>query len=284
MKIRVILTGAVLAVFSTALIVATTGGSADAGTPVVEERFTNYRQPTGPELSPQEAMEKGVQLALGLEPVASPLASTLASGTVTVQAVHSTIGEVRAVEAGESPSNGAKVGSDAEQTEVLTSTVYVVMLIGGRFTPNVPTPHTATIAPHGNYILLTVDAHTGMMTGLQVGPSAPNISALGPVTTFTVGAGSGVAFAAKQLAPNRGYLYGTVYSGKKPARKALVTVTNSRHKLVTRAQTTSTGGFRFSLLAGQYTVTARTPSGTSCRSRTEKIIRRRNMFMTLHCK
>lgn len=254
------------------------GGSAD--TPAVKgERFTNYREPTGPELTSHEAMEKAVQRVLTLERSASPLAEALSSRTVTVDVAHSNLAAVRAVEQGRPPSEAVTVGSDIEQTELLRSAVYLVRMIG-QFRPEVPMPHNAT-APHGSVILLTLDAHTGFMIGLQLG-GTPDIGTLGPVVRFSIGTGSGTATVAEPLDQRRGLLLGTVYHSGKPARGWRIVVASGREH--DSATTTSEGGFAFHLLPGTYTVRAFGPRGTACAEQTERIFRRHNSYVALQCR
>ncbi len=279
MRTRMTVAAASVALCVVAVIV--TAGGASAGISTPEERFTNYRQPTGPEITATEAMEKGVQLALGLQPAESPLAASLASGTTTVEVVHSTLAEVRAVEEGEPPSAAVKVGSDAEQTELLTSTVYAVELTG-QFTPNVSRPPKVKTPPSGTFLLLKIDAHTGNMLGLEVGPTPPDIAALGPISTFTIGTGAGSG--SISLFPSkRGVLLGTVFSGHKHVAHALVTVSDRHHRTVATTRTSSAGGFRLSLHIGTYIVSARTRSGRACSKRKVTILRRRNTYSTLQC-
>jgi hypothetical protein len=108
---------------------------------------------------------------------------------------------VRAIENGQQPTEAITTGSDPEQTELLTSSVYLVEM-KGQFSPAVPTPQNAT-APHGSTVALTLDAHTGFMMGLQVG-GAPSIAALGPVAAVSVTAGSPAAKVAGSLQRKRG--------------------------------------------------------------------------------
>lgn len=256
------------------------GGSAD--TPAVkEERFTTYREPTGPELTPQEAMEKAVQRVLMLEQSASPLAEALSSRAVAVDVTHSNLASVRAVEQGRQPSEAITTGSDIEQTELLRSAVYLVRMTG-QFRPDVPRPRDAT-APHGSVILVTLDAHTGVMIGLQLG-GTPDIPALGPVVRFSIGTGSdsGSATVAEPLDQRRGLLLGTVFHYGKPARGWRIVVASGQEH--SSATTTGEGGFVFHLLPGTYAVRAFSPKGTPCAKRTEQIFRRHNSYVALQCK
>jgi hypothetical protein len=266
---------------STAAVV-TAGGSASAGTvPTEEERFTDYRQPAGPEMTPQDAIERGVQLALLGEPGASPLARTLASGSTTVETARGNLATVRALEAGEPASSALTTGSDPEQTELVRSSVYLVTL-QGQFTPAVSVPRGTTVLPHGNTLALTIDAHTGFRIGLQVGPTVPDVSDLGPVTKLTIGTGSGGAIAATRL--QGGLLFGNAYMAGKPAAGARIVVTGSAKRSLKRSRASRLGGFAFQLAAGTYTVSVLSAGGKACATKSEKIRRHVNTYVSLRCR
>jgi len=256
----------------------TADGSADTSAAVTEERFTNYRQPTGPELTPQEAAEKAVQRVLTLERPSSPSARSLASGEVSVEVAHSNLGVVRAVENGLQPAEAVTTGTDIEQSELLRSAAYLVKIVG-QFSPMVPIPHKAT-APRGSVMWLTLDAHTGFMLGLQLG-GAPNIAALGPVARFSFGVGSETATAAEPLDQRRGLLIGTVYRFGNPVKGWRIVVVSGRTRDSSRSAIT--GSFAFHLLPGTYSVTALGPRRTLCARRTVRIFRRHNSYIALRC-
>jgi hypothetical protein len=238
-----------------------------------EERFTNYVQPTGPEITPQVAAEKAIQHVYDTE---GPDAR--ASIAATVEVAHSTEAVAAAVQEGVPPAEAQTVGSDAEQTELRQSTVYLVVMRGA-FAPLVPTPRGKS-GPTGNIFSMIVDAHTGFVLGLQLGGAAPRMAELGPVTLLTVDAPS-IASAAVR-ASTKGMLLGTVYRGKAPAVGWRTVVRSGNHKVTRR--TSSRGGFFFELQPGTYTLSAYRPSGKLCGRRTETIKRRHNTFVTLQCK
>jgi hypothetical protein len=255
------------------------GSSANTGnTAVTEERFTNYRQPGGPELSPQEAASRAIQRVLALERPSSPLAKILASGKVIVDVAHSNLATVRAIENGRASTEAITTGSDAEQTELLRSAVYLVKLVG-EFSPNVPIPHTAT-PPRSTVIWLTLDVHTGFMLGLQLG-GAPDIAALGPVASFTFGADRTTVTTAEPLDQRRGLLIGTLYRADRPAKGWRIIAVSRGTRVA--SESSSTGGFVFHLLPGKYRLRAVSPVGTRCVSRTVSIRRRRNSYVALRC-
>ena len=238
-----------------------------------EERFTNYVQPSGPEITPQVAAEKAIQHVYDTE--GSGAGASIAP---TVEVAPSTEAVAAAVQEGKTPAEAQTVGSDAEQTELRQSAVYLVVMRGA-FAPVVPTPRGKP-GPTGSIFSMIVDAHTGFVLGLQLGGAAPRMAELGPVALITVET-STIASAAVR-ASTKGMLLGIVYRGKAPA-VGWRTVVRSGHHKVTKS-TSSHGGFFFELQPGTYTLSAYRPNGKLCSRRTEAIKRRHNTFVTLQCK
>lgn len=244
------------------------------GTTSTGERFTTYVQPTGAEITPQAASEKAIQHVFDTE------GDRTSSLSTTVEVAHSNYAAAIAVQEGQKVAEAQTIGSDAEQTEMRQSTVYLVAMRGAFF-PLVPTPRGRP-QPQGNIFSMVVNAHTGWIMSEQLGGEPPKMAELGPVTMLTVGTTSGVATTARRLNPKVGMLLGTVYQNKSPAA-GWRTVVRSGRRTMTK-HTGPQGGFYYQLPPGKYTVSAYRPGGKLCDKRTEKIKRRHNTYVTLQCK
>jgi hypothetical protein len=233
---------------------ALTGAGADTAKPEPNQEVFSYTAPTGPELTPVQAAEAGSYYAR---------ASAQEAGALQIEVAHGTDGQASAVNESRSPDEPATSNSP-QIAAWRASTAYLVVIRGKQFAPSVPLKHGAR-QPTGTVLALILDAHTGQMEGLNLGPEAPNVAALGQVTALNIPENSTTAVAASVRAvPGwRGTLAGRVLVGggpsrarRHPASYAKVLIQNAGHTLAT-ATTNANGTFKVELLTGTYQVTAR---------------------------
>jgi len=269
---------AVAVVLAGGLLLQSGGHRASAAT-TESERFTNYRAPTGPELTAAQAQSRAVAFARRAHQL----------GALTLTTSHSTFAQAHVVMMGESLSEArADESGPAERAEEMRSLVWITMMTaasGEVFEPNNPV-RRGHKAPSGKVLVVVADAHTGFIKEEYLGPTAPDISLLGPTTTASVPAQaaapeSQTATASERLNPKLGIIVGRL----SPARVHWpVSVANTHHhRLATERSLpsgpeTQAGHFSFRELEGSYLVSAR-----GCSSRSVRVRGRRTTHVILHC-
>jgi hypothetical protein len=276
-RLRYAIAGAVAAAAMAVVIIAGGSGASAAPATSEQERVTDYRAPTGPEITVADAQERAAQVAR--------LAAGV-NGALTVTTVHSNFAHAHALLMGESAdqAKGEETGP-AERVEEMQSAVWVTKVTaddGSSIAPNAPTPRNAT-GPSGKVLIVVADAHTGFTKELYVGPTSPDLQSLGTPTTAEVPANStrASAVASVRRNPKQGIIAGKL----SPIRvRVPVTVRDRRgHKVsmqrtLPRGVETAAGSFLFRELEGRYTLSA-----PGCQKRAVTVKGRQEVTITLHC-
>jgi hypothetical protein len=268
-----------VAVVLTGGLLLESGGHRASAATTESERFTTYRAPTGPELTAAQAQSRAVAFARRAHQL----------GSLTLTTAHSTFAQAHVVMMGESLSEArADESGPAERAEEMRSLVWVTMMTaasGEVFEPNNPV-RLGHKAPSGKVMVVVADAHTGFIKEEYLGPTAPDISLLGPTTTASVQAEGAApenqtATASERLNPKLGIIVGRL----SPARVHWpVSVANAHHhRLATERSLTSgletkAGHFSFRELEGKYFVSA-----PGCGSRSVRVHGRRTTHVVLRC-
>lgn len=242
-----------------------------------EERMTSYRTPTGPEMTPEAAINLVVN-RWGREQGGM-------DGALTVTTVHTVFAQAMAV-ANDQAANEATYGGPADIAEWRTSPVYMITMqtTSGIFRANVSVPRKQR-APSGSVMTVIIDAHTGIKEGLTLGSAPPTrLNELGPSLQTNVPAVSSATAATHSVRPGiMGAIIGRVESHGHAAIGWHVVVGHKlpRHEIVTK--TYEDGLFGFSLKVGSYEIAAKQPNGQLCDKQTVRIKRRIRTEVNFNC-
>lgn len=250
------------------------GGAARAAS-TNGERLTSYIAPTGPEMTPEQVQSVAV------------LAARRAgeTGGIQLTQVRSNFARAHAVLMGGKPSEADESGT-AERAEEMRSGVWVSVMTatdGTAFSPNVPTPR-GHVGPSGQVMVIVTDAHTGFIKERYLGPTAPDVSLLGPELNMTIPAVTDTAqtaTAAVRRDPKLGFIEGRLI----PARVGRLVTLRDTHghvvdsiKSLAAGTETRAGDFGLRALEGHYVISA-----PHCGRLSLHIRGRHTSIITLHC-
>jgi hypothetical protein len=269
------------------------GRAKGAEAPASETRATSYRAPTGPEITPTEAVAIATSQARNAESPACNETGCYLSG-FTVATAHGLFGQAQAVAERRSPRTAQLVQGNPEMDEWQQSSAYLVVMESNTpFTLDVSHPRKQP-APSGNVFSMIVDAHTGFVEGRTLGPEAPDAAALGPVIASTAAREAvasdsrpegTVAVAARGGVRPGEYvrLKGQVHLTKGAARGWRVVVGRNIAKPEYTKNANSSGRFTVRVRFGTYQIAAQRPKDGLCGKRTVTLPRHSKPHITLHC-
>jgi hypothetical protein len=286
LRLTLLMVPAVVGVILWATVV--NGDAVTSGATSPSERLTDYRAPTGPELSVDAVAAKALQHARAAHE----------AGALKMTIGHGTFGEAHAALEGRSPSQAVSTetvnvlhndgtitaGHDAEIEEWRQSAAYLIVMTGSKFTPAAPVPRGRK-GPSGKVMGLVLDSHTGFVEEEYVGETAPKqVSEVHTVATKSVAAESQAAHVALRPNPRWGLLVGHLYVQHVLAPGWRVLIGRHLKHPVMTATTTADGTFELRAVAGQYLVAAKRPDGRLCGAVRARIVRHAEEHIAIECR